>query len=93
MSLQIKPKDKKQLDLKEVAVLLGRSWQSIRYHQTSVNPIPHYKRKKDVISGKFPDGHRWKIPVDPRLKGTRVIFFRDEVVEWFNMFNQKGAKS
>ena len=92
-NLQIKPEKKKQLDLQEVAALIGKSWQSVRYHQTSRFPVPHYKRKKNHISGKFPDGHTWRIPVDPRLKGTRVIFFKDEVVIWSQMYNRKTEKS
>ena len=82
----IKHENKKQLDLHEVAALIGRSWQTVRYQQTTPNKIPHYKRKGDMIKGRHPDGHPWKVKVDPRLKGTRVIFFEDEVKAWASQY-------
>ena len=76
---------KEQLDLRDAAALIGKSWQTLRYYQTHpLHPVPHYKRKGDAISGRDKNGKYWCSKVDPKLKGTRVIFLREEVLEWYN---------
>lgn len=69
--------NREQMDIHEVAELLGKSWQTVRYYKTSANPIPCYKRAGDWI---HVDGVLTQVA--RYMKGTRLIFLRSEVLQW-----------
>ena len=67
-----------QLDIQEAAKVLDMSWYNVRYYQKhKVYPVPHYKRIGDWIKTK-----KGTFRVDLRLKGTRIVFFKDEILKW-----------
>ena len=75
--------NKEQLDIQDVAALLGIHWTTVRHYQNhKKHPIPHYKRDGDVL---MPRNRFCKLKdeaVSRSMRGIRIVFIDTEVIAW-----------